>query len=101
MNQAVKISLITKTYTANEIGVQVATETETEVFATVFSIGRTEFYNAGQAGLKPMACFAVRSMEYNGAEELEFNGERLSIYRAYERTDGRTELYTYRRKGAQ
>jgi len=99
MNQAIKISLISKVYTTNEIGVPVATETKKAVYAIEFSIGQTEFYKAGQQGLKPMACFAVRSAEYGGQEELESNGERLTIYRTYQRTDGRTELYVKRRKG--
>lgn len=99
MNQAHKISLISKVYTTNEIGVPVATETKKAVYAIKFSIGQSEFYKAGQQGLKPMACFAVRASEYSGQEELEADGERLTIYRTYQRTDGRTELYVKRRKG--
>lgn len=99
MNQTHSINLINKTYTYNEIGVPVAAETTTSVFAMMFSVGRTEFFNAGLQGLRPAACFAVRTAEYDGQEEIEYNGERLSVYRTYDRTDGRTELYVNRRKG--
>lgn len=100
MNQVKKISLISKAYTYSSIGVPIPEERRTDVFAFVFSVGQTEFFNAGQNGLKPAAVFAVRSTEYGGQGEIESNGERLTVYRTYERVDGRTELYTSRRKGA-
>ena len=99
MNQAVKISLIGKSYTTNSIGVTVVTETKTDVFATVYSVSQTEFFRAGQEGLKPAAVYAVRSMEYDGQDEIEANSVRYSIYRTFVRSDGRTELYVNRRKG--
>lgn len=100
MNQVSKISLISRSYTYSSIGVPITEEHKKDVFAFVFSVGRSEFFNAGQHGLKPAAVYAVRSTEYGGQNEIESNGERLSVYRTYERADGRTELYTSRRKGA-
>lgn len=103
MNQAKKISLISSAYTYTSIGVPVPQESKKDVFAFVFSVGQTEFFNAGQHGFKPDAVYAVRTVEYGGQKELEVdkNGttERFAIYRTYERTDGRTELYASRRKG--
>ncbi len=99
MNQAVKISLISKSYSTNDIGVARVTETKNDVFATVYSVSQAEFYNAGQEGFKPSAVYAVRSIEYGGEDELEVNSERKYIYRTFVRTDGRTELYTRGRKG--
>ena len=55
MNQAVKISLISKSYTTNSIGVPVATETKKARYAIKFNINQSEFYQAGQQGLKPYA----------------------------------------------
>jgi len=100
MNNAVKISLISKSYTVDEIGVPVATETKLARFATKSSINQSEFYQAGLQGLQPMACYTVRLTEYNGEDELEDGTERLTVYRTYNRTDGRVELYTAKRKGA-
>lgn len=99
MNNVVKISLISKTYATNEIGVPVATETKNTRFATKSSINQSEFYEAGLQGLQPMACYTVRLTEYNGEDEIEDGSERLTIYRTYNRTDGRVELYTAERKG--
>ena len=100
MNQVEKISLLDKRFTYSDIGVPQVSVAKTDVLAFRFSVGQTEFFNAGQQGLKPTGVFAVRSTEYEGQEELEFNGEVFSIYRSYNRTDGRTELYTSKRKGA-
>ena len=99
MNQAIKISLISKTYTIDSIGVPVETEASSEVFALVSSVGQTEFFQAGQAGLKPAAVYAVKSWEYSGEDEIDVNGERFAVYRTYARVDGRTELYVRRKKG--
>jgi len=99
MNNAYKISLISKTYTTSDIGVPVATETKKAVYAIKSSVNQSEFYQAGMVGLEPNACYAVRITEYSGEDELEDNGTKLTIYRTYNRTDGRVELYTTKRKG--
>lgn len=98
MNQIVKISLITKSYTMNDIGVPVPTESKTDVFAQVYSVSQAEFFNAGKEGLKPAAVYAVRMMEYDGQDEIEVNKERFVIYRTFMRSDGRIELYVNKRK---
>ena len=99
MNQAIKISLISKTYATDSIGNPVATKKKTDVFAVMSSINQSEFYEAGIQGLQPMACYTVRLTEYNGEDEIEDGSERLTVYRTYNRTDGRVELYTAKRKG--
>lgn len=99
MNNAVKISLISKTYTLNPIGVPVATEQKNDVFAIKSSVNQSEFYQAGQIGLKPNACYTVRITDYHDEEELEADGQKWTIYRTYDRIDGRVELYVTDRKG--
>lgn len=99
MNNATKISLISKTYTTDSVGNPVATTSKNDVFAVKSSINQSEFYDAGQAGLKPYACFAVRLWDYKGEDELEENGKPYTIYRTYNRIDGRIELYATERKG--
>lgn len=99
MNQAAKIKLIAKTYTTNSIGVVTATEVKKTRFAIMSNINQSEFYEAGQAGLKPYACYSVRVTEYDGEDEIEVGNKRLTVYRTYNRVDGRVELYTTERKG--
>ena len=100
MNQAYKISLISKSYATSEIGVPVATETKKSVYAIKSSISQSEYYQGGMTGLEPYAVYAVRMTEYSGEDELEDGTERLTVYRTYNRTDGRTELYATKRKGS-
>ena len=99
MNQAAKIKLISKSYTTNSIGVPVATEVKKTRYAIMSNINQSEFYQAGQAGLKPYACYSIRVTEYGGEDEIEVGSKRLTVYRTYNRTDGRVELYTTERKG--
>ena len=99
MNQAEKISLISKSYTIDSIGVPVATETKKSVYAIRSNLNQSEFYEAGQQGLKPYGVYAVRITEYNGEDEIEVGTKRLTVYRTYTRTDGRVELYATDRKG--
>ena len=99
MNQAVKIKLIAKTYTTNSIGVVTATEVEKTRWAIMSNINQSEFYEAGQQGLKPYACYSLRLTEYDGEDEIKVGNKRLTVYRTYNRVDGRVELYTTERKG--
>lgn len=55
-----------------------------EVFAQVESVGRNEFFAAGQSGIRPDYRFRVFVSEYNGERECEYNGERYTIYRTYQ-----------------
>lgn len=55
-----------------------------EVFAQAESVGRTEFFAAGQNGLRPEYRFRVFAAEYHGERECEYNGERYAIYRTYQ-----------------
>lgn len=99
MNLAQKIKLINKDYSFSSIGAVKVTESKTSVFAIKSSVSQNEFYQAGQQGFKPEARYDVRLTEYDGQDELEAAGERLTIYRTFDRDDGRVELYATKRKG--
>ena len=99
MNKAKSISLHTIAYTTDAIGQQISSVTLKPVFAYVRSASQSEFFNAGQNGLKPDKVFDVLVTEYDGETELTYNNEVYSIYRVYERDDARVELYTEKRTG--
>lgn len=99
MNQAEKIKLISKEYAISSIGIHTTVESKISTFAIRHSVSQTEFYSAGQQGFKPEARFDIYQTEYSGQDEMEVGGERLTIYRTYEREDGRVELYATKRKG--
>ena len=100
MNKVKKINLLTSTYTSDEIGQSILTESKKAVFAYVRSASQSEFFNAGEIGLKPDKVFDVLLTEYDGQAGVECNSEVYTIYRSYIRDDGRIELYAEKRVGS-
>lgn len=76
-------------------------EEPVEVFATMSSAGRNDFAAAGQNGYKADYIFEVWADEYENQAEVEYNGQRLTIYRTYQtpRNPDRLELHTEERVG--
>ena len=99
MNRVKEICLKDKTYTVDEIGQSIEASTDRIVYGYMYSASLSEFYNAGLRGFKPDKVFDVWSYEYNGQEELECDGVIYSVYRTYERDDGRTELHVEKKAG--
>lgn len=82
------------------VGSSADEDVRTAVFAEVAPVGRDEYEAAGQQGMKAEYKFTVWAAEYDGQEEVEYNGRRLSIYRTYgARDDDKTELYAAERAG--
>jgi SPP1 family predicted phage head-tail adaptor len=69
------------------------------VFCEKRPIAQTEFYQAGQAGIKPSRLLVVSVFDYSNQEKLMYNGKEYSVYRIYERTDDKVELYCEVRAG--
>ena len=92
MNRAKKIKLIGKTYTQDEIGQSIATETVTEPFAIIRDVSGAESERPVE-GLRPSKVFDVLMTEYNDQETVEYKDVRYHIYRTYLRDDARIELY--------
>lgn len=89
------------TRTQDENGVwRTSAQRITEVFARVDSVGRNEFYAAGQAGFSPEYRFTVFAGEYRGESACDYDGRRYAIYRTYHvpGTDY-MELYVQREAG--
>jgi len=76
------IKLISVTFTTDDIGNQIAEEDEREIFANMFSISATEYYNAALTGLRPSLMFEIYTFEYNGETRLEYEGKTYNIIRA-------------------
>lgn len=99
MNRAHKITLIGKTYTEDEIGQQIPTETEKSVFAYVRDVSQSEAARPIE-GLIPSKVFDVLVTEYEDEDCIIYKDVRYQIYRTYLRDDSRIELYGARRTGA-
>ena len=100
MNRAKKINLLTSSYTSDDIGNITPIESKKTVFAYVRSASQSEFFNAGEAGFKPDKVFDVLLTEYDGQSGVEFGSDVYTIYRTYDRDDGRVELYAEKRVGS-
>lgn len=60
------------------------TETQTEVFCTVQSVGFREFYQAKSAGLEPDIVFNLTNAEdYGGEKIVLWNSTRYRVIRTY------------------
>lgn len=81
--------------TLDSFGDPVRTETRQKVWAKVRSIGQKEYYQAQTAGLKPELKFILATeRDYQGQEELIYEGVRYKIQRTYINGDG-IELTAY------
>lgn len=68
-------------------------EEDVTVYADKKSISQSEFFAAGQNGIRPATMFLVRTKEYGGQKRIKCDDNVYSIYRTYDRPDGVTELY--------
>jgi len=78
-----KLTLISQTIKEDEIGNQIPVKTRKTILCKVKSVGRSEFYGAATAGLRPEIVFVVHEFEYNDEREVEFEGERYKVIRTY------------------
>ncbi|MBO5386682.1 MAG: phage head closure protein [Lachnospiraceae bacterium] len=72
---------------------------KTDVFAELKSTGSQEQLNAGQRGYKNTLKFEMLASEYSEQSELEYKGNRLTIYRTYKPSLDKMELYAGERIG--
>lgn len=76
-----------------------AQEEETDVFATIKSVGQREFFSAAQSGFKAEKKIEVRIEDYNDQPFVVVSGKRYSVYRTFERDDQKIELYLGQKVG--
>jgi len=94
------ISLLTSTYTVDSIGQRIPTETATQVWAHIKSVSRSEWFRAGEDGLKPSFVMVTNKANYNGQRTVEYAGKRYSVYRTYVGDDAdNIELYVEEKAG--
>lgn len=99
MDRSNQITLVGVTYTTDDIGQRVATETSTIVYCSVESVSRAEWAAASKIGIKPQYTVRMFSPEYSGEQVAELNGKRYGIYRTYQDKDETLELYLEEKAG--
>ncbi len=90
--------LISRTFTQDAVGNQIATETRTLIPVEVRSITRDEFYRAGEQKLNPEMLVTTAAENYNGEELVEIDSVRYSIYRKYRDAEKSDDIELYLRK---
>ncbi len=78
-----QLVLLGQKYIQDDIGNWRLVPDPRAVLCGVKSVTRNEFYGAAQAGLKPEIVFVVHGYEYQGEQEVEFEGERYRVVRTY------------------
>lgn len=92
------IKLVGYTIEKDEMLQEIKTEYKRELFCERKSVGRYEFFIAGQQGTKPEYVFVVRLADYQNEDTLIYKGNKYSIYRSYDKGEF-IELYTQRKVG--
>lgn len=88
-----ELTLISQTYTEDEIGNQIPVETESVILCGIKSITKKEFYDAAMAGLRPELTFIIHGYEYSDdVKAVVFNGVRYESIRTYGINDGFEEM---------
>lgn len=93
------MKLVSVTYQTDDIGNQIPKELLREVFCNVKSTSQSEFFKAGEAGLKPTYKFTMFRYDYSGEKEVEYLNERYSVYRTYAGDSDDIELYVTEKVG--
>ena len=98
------IYLISQTYTEDEMGQMVPSETQTPVWAHIQSVTRAEWTDAGQRGLQPQLVAITPMVNYNGESIVQIgtgeHAKRYAVYRTFFGPDtDQIELYLERKVG--
>ena len=93
--------LVKQEETQDSMGIwQEPEETKQEIFVTVKSASRAEFFKAAQTGNRCDFVFLTSPLDYSGENIIEWNGRRYDIYRTYyDPTLDQMELYAEERAG--
>lgn len=93
--------LIAQHFTKDAMGIwQEPEETQREIFVTVQSVSRAEFFQAAQAGNRCDLVLVTSALDYEGETIVEWMGKRYLIYRTYRQNGGdMIELYAEERVG--
>lgn len=93
--------LISESVTSDDIGNQIPSPIEIMTFCAETSAFSSEFFNAGQQGIKPERVLIINSESYDYQTKAKYNDTVYTVYRSYVRPDGYTELYLTLKVGNQ
>lgn len=91
--------LISETCESDGLNQRIAVEKKREVFCRIKSVQQSEWFSAGNAGLKSQFRVEVFADDYAGETQIEVDGVRYGIYRTYLGNHDQMELYLERKGG--
>lgn len=100
MDRSDVCTLLSVTREQDEYGVWRETITEREVFCSVDSVTRAEFFEGGRNGLNPQFRITMFFGDYDGETMLIYNGSTYSVYRTFYGKNDTLELYVERKGGS-
>lgn len=99
MDRSDVLTLVGVTLAQDDFGVWRETETEREVYCSVESVTRAEYFEGGKNGLVPELVFKVFFGDYNDEKTVIYKGRAYGVYRTFLGKDDRMELYAERKGG--
>lgn len=99
VDRVTDINLISRTFTKDEIGQQIETETSRSVVAELKSINRSEWVAARQNNYNPVVIASICEFDYNDEEIVEIDSERYVVYRTHPGKDDYIELSLRKKVG--
>lgn len=92
------VTLLNRSLTSNNIGVQSETTTQTEVpIMKIEDIYANEFYQANEQGFKPSLRIRISSLNYANQRELIYKGITYTVIRTQEPLPDETILICQRK----
>lgn len=94
------IYLIKSTYSPNEYGVRIKSESKTKVRASISGTTSSEFYEAGRSGISVSdMVFTIPRRKYHDEIVVEFKGNRYAAFRTYPVAEDLIELHVETKAG--
>ena len=93
MDRSDVLVLVNVKYSLNDEGFEIPTDTKREVFCSVSSISRDEWYEAGRSGLNPSLKFTLFLYDYENEIKVIYDNKEYNVYRTYVRKGEMIELY--------
>ena len=99
MDRSEVLTLIKEGQEQDAFGIWQPVEVSRNVFCSVDSVTRSEFFEGGRNGLNPEFRFTLFFGDYEGERTVEYNGKYYGIYRTYLGRTDTIELYAERKGG--
>lgn len=99
MDNLKRVTLIKRHSAVNSLGEVTYLETSSEVFGYVTSSTQQEWFTAHREDINSVFRLVIYSFEYHGETIVEMDGVRYGVYRTFEKSTDKIELYLEQKAG--